>query len=222
SSRRHTRFSRDWSSDVCSSDLYVDDLISVLVDLINDINLELQNLAIDSEVVHKTGDESINGIKTFSDIPILPIALPTIDEQATSKKYVDQEISALVTIINGIINSLNDFALDTEVVHKNGDETINGVKSFIESPVVPSADASNEAVNKGQMDTADAALQSQITANNADKWFVPSLINCSGNPNYPAAVKGKTWLVSEAGKIGGVNGRSVSVEDIILCIANNN
>src|SRR5690606_40363652 len=31
SRRRHTRFSRDWSSDVCSSDLFVDRLVGNLV-----------------------------------------------------------------------------------------------------------------------------------------------------------------------------------------------
>src|SRR5678815_914529 len=41
----------------------------------------------DRDVVHKTGDESIDGVKTFLDSPIIPA--PTTDLQAATKKYVD-------------------------------------------------------------------------------------------------------------------------------------
>lgn len=44
-------------------------------------------VANDSAVVHKTGNETIAGVKTFTSSPIVPT--PTTDMQATTKAYVD-------------------------------------------------------------------------------------------------------------------------------------
>lgn len=49
--------------------------------------------ALDSAVVHKTGNETIAGTKTFSSSPIVPT--PTTETQATNKKYVDDSISSI-------------------------------------------------------------------------------------------------------------------------------
>lgn len=42
-------------------------------------------------------------------------------------------------------------------------------------------------------------------------------IDCSTNPNYPAANAGDIYVVSVAGKIGGASGPSVDVGDWIVC-----
>jgi len=42
-------------------------------------------------------------------------------------------------------------------------------------------------------------------------------IDCSGNPNYPAADAGWDYVVSVSGKIGGASGISVDVGDMLLC-----
>lgn len=42
-------------------------------------------------------------------------------------------------------------------------------------------------------------------------------IDCSTNPNYPAADAGHLYVVSVAGKIGGVSGVEVEVGDMIIC-----
>lgn len=47
----------------------------------------LSGKADDTAVVHDTGDESIDGIKTFTSSPIVPT--PTTATQATNKSYVD-------------------------------------------------------------------------------------------------------------------------------------
>lgn len=46
-------------------------------------------------------------------------------------------------------------------------------------------------------------------------------IDCSANPNYPAANKGDAYIVSVAGKIGGASGVSVDAGDIIIAKADN-
>ena len=46
-------------------------------------------------------------------------------------------------------------------------------------------------------------------------------LDCSANPNYPAASKGDAYYVSVAGKVGGASGTSVDVGDMIVASADN-
>lgn len=50
-----------------------------------------------------------------------------------------------------------------------------------------------------------------------DAMVFKGVIDCSANPNYPAADRGWTYRVSVAGKIGGASGPNVEVGDILLC-----
>jgi hypothetical protein len=51
-----------------------------------------------------------------------------------------------------------------------------------------------------------------------DAMVYKGVIDCSANPNYPAADAGHTYKVSVAGKIGGASGEVVEVGDMIICI----
>lgn len=51
-----------------------------------------------------------------------------------------------------------------------------------------------------------------------DAMVFKGVIDCSANPNYPAADRGHTYRVSVAGKIGGASGTNVEVGDILLCL----
>lgn len=55
-----------------------------------------------------------------------------------------------------------------------------------------------------------------LDANNAYQY--KGVIDCSANPNYPAASAGHTYKVSAAGKIGGASGVNVEVGDTLTCI----
>lgn len=50
-----------------------------------------------------------------------------------------------------------------------------------------------------------------------DPLLYKGVIDCSGNPNYPAADAGYTYVCSVSGKIGGASGKAVLVGDMILC-----
>jgi len=50
-----------------------------------------------------------------------------------------------------------------------------------------------------------------------DALVYKGVIDCSGNPNYPAADAGDTYKVSVAGKIGGTSGPNVEIGDLLLC-----
>lgn len=51
-----------------------------------------------------------------------------------------------------------------------------------------------------------------------DAMVYKGVIDCSANPNYPAASAGHTYRVSVAGKIGGASGKTVEVGDIAICL----
>lgn len=55
-----------------------------------------------------------------------------------------------------------------------------------------------------------------LTAN--DAMVYKGVIDCSTNPNYPAADAGHTYRISVGGKIGGASGINVEAYDIIICI----
>lgn len=55
-----------------------------------------------------------------------------------------------------------------------------------------------------------------LDANNAYQY--KGVIDCSTNPNYPAASAGWTYKVSVAGKIGGASGINVEVGDSLTCL----
>lgn len=64
---------------------------------------------------------------------------------------------------------------------------------------------------------ATKAYVDQIVASQ-DAMVFKGVIDCSANPNYPAADRGWTYRASVAGKIGGSSGVVVQVGDIILCL----
>jgi hypothetical protein len=52
---------------------------------------------------------------------------------------------------------------------------------------------------------------------NANALVYKGVIDCSTNPNYPAANAGEMYIVNAAGKIGGVSGEVVEVGDMLIC-----
>lgn len=60
----------------------------------------------DQNQVKKTGDETIQGVKTFDSSPIIPT--PTTDDQAQNKEYVDTKVSGLQTeqYVNGAVQNI--------------------------------------------------------------------------------------------------------------------
>jgi hypothetical protein len=71
---------------------------------------------------------------------------------------------------------------------------------------------STDAATKGYVDGILAAN---------DAMIYKGVIDCSADPNYPAANAGDTYKVSVAGHIGGNSGPSVSIGDMVICTADN-
>lgn len=72
---------------------------------------------------------------------------------------------------------------------------------------------------------SDSKIPSQKAVKAYVDNLIPSLdgivykgvIDCSANPNYPAADAGWLYFISVAGKIGGASGVNVEVGDLIIC-----
>ncbi|MCK1367626.1 hypothetical protein [Bradyrhizobium sp. 62] len=96
------------------------------------------------------------------------------------------------------------------------------LKANIASPTftgVPAAPTASPGTNTTQLATT-AFTVAEILARVAslDVAVFKGVIDCSANPNYPAADAGWTYRVSVAGKIGGASGTNVEAGDMMMCI----
>jgi hypothetical protein len=94
------------------------------------------------------------------------------------------------TKLDGIAESANNYSLPTAAA-----DTLGGVK-----------------IGAG-IDITDGVISVTI----GDAMGYKGAIDCSENPNYPAANAGDVYKVSVAGKIGGASGPNVESGDILLC-----
>lgn len=85
---------------------------------------------------------------------------------------------------------------------------------------LPSIDEDNMASNLDTKVPTQQSVKAYVDAiiAAADALVYKGAIDCSGNPNYPAADCGHVYKVSVAGKIGGSSGLNVEVGDTLLCI----
>lgn len=110
---------------------------------------------------------------------------------------------------------LSRFALDSDVVHKTGVETINDIKTFTSSPKVPTGQIGQDAVNYDQLQAAITNIQQEITSGTTGMG-----IYNAGDP-YPAATDSfQYWVVKGEGPVGG-DGENVTEGDWIISLAAN-
>ncbi|NIJ18475.1 hypothetical protein FHS95_000144 [Sphingomonas naasensis] len=142
---------------------------------------------------------------------------------------VQDLVGAMVAAGAGISVSYNDGAGTLTVSLNAGISDISGLaaalalKAPLASPALtgtPTAPTAAPGTNSTQLATTAfvAALVSLATTGLID---LKGDIDCSANPNYPAASKGDAYVVSVAGKIGGASGISVDVGDTVIAKADN-
>lgn len=119
---------------------------------------------------------------------------------------------------------ITDGARFADVVRIFGDQDIDGKKKFLLSPEVPVATLAPQAIRKSQLDSEVGGLQTQINNINGiitDGMRMPTGLDCSSNPLYPASERGDGYVVTVAGKIGGTAGIQVRVGAEIRCMETN-
>lgn len=97
--------------------------------------------------------------------------------------------------------------------------TDTGGKEVEDSGVAVSTDGTFAANSDAKLPT-EKAVKTYVDAllGVQDAMIFKGVIDCSANPNYPAADRGHTYRVSVAGKIGGGSGPNVEVGDLLICI----
>ena len=140
------------------------------------------SVAVDSTVIRTTGNQSVGGTKTFTDIPICT-ATPSQDYHLSNKEYVDSvaagipvngpyitfDTDATLTqerVINGddgiTITSPTpgtiDIDVDSTVVRTSGAQSVGGAKTFTDVPICTSTpSAGYHLVNKTYLDSIASA-----------------------------------------------------------------
>ncbi len=145
----------------------------------------------------------------------------------------DQKISALTSLTGAGTDAAADLI---PIVDTSATETkkITPTQLLIGMGVTSSAAELNLLDGITAIDTdgtLTANSDTRLPSQKAVKTYVDTAVtglldfkgstDCSGNPNYPSASKGDSYVVSVAGKIGGASGKSVDVGDVYLATADN-
>lgn len=146
------------------------------------------------------------------------------EKAPTVHTHAEADVTGLVADLAGkvpITRQVNGHALNADVTVTKADVGLGNV------------------TNDAQLKAADLDVDTGLTANSdskvasqhAVKTYVDTAvtglldfkgaIDGSGNPNYPLALKGDTYVATVAGKVGGVAGKSIDVGDMILATADN-
>lgn len=136
--------------------------------------------------------------------------------EKTNSQISTEILTQILTNNNNLITGqiLQDILIDIANSYLN---TIDGdqVSALIKYATDLSGSYDNRSlVDKGYVTSYVASMITGL-------WTDKGVIDCSGNPNYPAASKGWAYKVSVAGKIGGASGLTVQVGDVIYCNADN-
>jgi hypothetical protein len=122
-------------------------------------------------------------------------------------------------------NPLSQFAATTsaQLAGVISDETGTGALVFANSPALagtPTTPTAAGGTSTTQI-ASTAFVTTAVAAAVAGLLELKGSTDCSANPNYPAASKGDTYIVTVAGKIGGASGKSVDVGDVYVASADN-
>jgi hypothetical protein len=83
-----------------------------------EINTKVDTTTFDAETVKLTGNQTVDGVKTFSSSPVVPT--PTTDMQASTKKYVDDIAIAGSPDASTTAKGIVEIATRTEINAKTG------------------------------------------------------------------------------------------------------
>ncbi len=122
---------------------------------------------------------------------------------------------------NGLGN-LNDTS-DADKPVSTAQQAALDLKAPLASPALtgnPTAPTQSAGNNSTRVATT-AFVTSAISTAVAGLLEFKGNLDCSANPNYPAADKGDTYYVSVAGKIGGASGKIANVGDAVIAKADN-
>ncbi len=105
----------------------------------------------------------------------------------------------------------------TNLVSDLGAKAALASPTFTGTPLVPTAAPGTNTLQAASTAFVKAAIDLAV----ASALKFQNSTDCSGNPNYPAALKGDLYVVTVAGKIGGASGTVVDAGDVYFADADN-
>lgn len=197
-----------------------------LVARVGDADYVTTTLTGTANEVTVTDGDAIDGAPTIS----LPAALTFTGKTVTGGTFSNPTINTPTGIVKGDVglgnvDNTSDATKNTAVATLTGKtidggaNTITGLTTTVFAANVVDTDATLSANSDTRIPTQKAVksyADSLIAAQ--DAMVYKGVIDCSANPDYPAADRGHTYRVSVAGKIGGASGITVEVGDILLCL----
>lgn len=132
--------------------------------------------------------------------------------------------SALTGLTKSQVGLANvDNTSDANKPVSTAQQTALNLKADLASPTLtgtPAAPTAAAATNTTQIATT-AFVHGEVATAVTGLLHFQGATDCSGSPNYPAAVKGDAYIVSVAGKIGGSSGTLADVGDWYIASADN-
>lgn len=170
----------------------------------------------DANAIHVNVAAEISAI-TAKTTPVDADVTVIEDSAATPTAFVKKSLSwaqiksTLKTYFDGLYTLANLGGLG---LHATADLAAN----LSGTPALPDGTmATTQTPGSNNTKLATCAYVDAIIAA-ADAMVFKGVIDCSGNPNYPAADRGATYRVSVAGKIGGASGTNVEAGDLLICL----
>lgn len=117
----------------------------------------------DPNAVKLTGNQTVDGIKTFTSAPAVP-----------ASSFAQDRIVGLPT-------ALSDRALDADVVHDTGNETIAGVKTFSSNPIVNDGAFAQSKIVNLTTDLGNRALDADVVHDTGNET-IAGVKTFSANP----------------------------------------
>ncbi|AVP41361.1 hypothetical protein SEA_YARA_27 [Streptomyces phage Yara] len=141
-------------------------------------NLETEVANLDAQNVKITGDQTVNGVKTFGSIPVLPGSDPVAANEAVRKAYVD--------------------ALDAQNVKITGVQSVAGAKTFTDPFKVQSALDTNLLTVQQDNTGANAGVMRLVAGHSAQQAFLGTFQGAAAN-SWAIRADGRFEVGSGAG-----------------------
>lgn len=128
-----------------------------------------------------------------------------IDEFTLPASQIKNDSSVTGATVDDALTQLNTAkAADNSVVHSTGNETVEGVKTFTDSPIVPNPITDTQADNKGSRALADSEFYAKAIESIAYNATAPTpIIPIGTTKTYKFSTGGAvSWLSSEIMEVG--------------------
>ena len=167
-----------WGADVLATQSYADGVAGTVAgDLTTHIN-DTSAHGVTGDVVGTTDSQTISNKTLGSDLAaagykVSGLADPTADQEAATKKYVDDEITALVDGAPGILDTLNELA----VALGNDKDMATGLATAIGNKVLKAGDSMSGNLDFGGTNKVTGLATPSNTTDAANKDYVDGEIS---------------------------------------------